>query len=202
MNATSAERIMPKRIEDAEPSHLVRYKFALRLLTPDLAVLDVPCGAGYGTALLSSRCRIAYGVDIDEDAIRHAKTYFSRTSNSFHRCNIEDMKRIFPKNASIDAIVSFEGIEHLHDPESFLAEARRLLKPEGFMMISTPRKPHGSPFHAREYSLEEYKELLSGYFRINSMFGQIFKEIFNLSKRDINPPDDIRFNYIAYCSQK
>jgi len=202
MTSKSAERISPVRIFDAEPSNLVRYRFAELVAKPNMVVLDAPCGTGYGTGLLAFKSAMAYGVDVDSGAIEHAKKNFLRPSSSFHDCDIEDMKGVLTQDGSIDLLVSFEGIEHLKNPGLFLKEARRLLKPDGTMIISTPRKPHGSPFHTTEYSHDEFIELLSDQFRIGGMFGQIYTEIFNLKKREVNPHEYKRFNYIAYCSPR
>ena len=65
------------------------------------------------------------------------------------------------------AVVSFETIEHIDDDDGFIAEAARVLKPDGILPISTPNKdvtsPSGPPeneFHVREYLREEFEGLL------------------------------------------
>lgn len=202
MIESDGERQVPVHIEDTEPSHLIRYQFTLRYVSPQFVILDAPCGSGYGTALIASTGAKVFGVDIHEGAIQHAKEFFSLPSSSFHVGNIENLLDLFTQDGSLDLIVSFEGIEHLNHPESFLRESRRLLKPDGRLIISTPRKPHGSPYHIKEYSLEEYRRELETYFRINRMFGQIFTDIFELFERNVDPFAYKRFNFIADCSPK
>lgn len=202
MIKSNKERQAPTSVLRAEPSHLARYKFALKYVSPKNKVLDAPCGSGYGTKLLTTKNAEVFGVDIHKEAVQHAKEYFSDKLDSFYAGNIENMKKLFPKNSFFDVIVSFEGIEHLKRPKFFLKETKRLLKPGGKFIISTPRKPHGSPYHYKEYSLLEFKDLLSSEFMINNIFGQIYTDIFDLEKRKENPMFYERFNFIACCSKK
>ncbi|MBI2558830.1 class I SAM-dependent methyltransferase [Candidatus Woesearchaeota archaeon] len=202
MIQSDGERQAPTKVSETEPSHLARYAFALGYALPDNVILDAPCGSGYGTRVLASRAAKVYGMDISEGAIRHAQEFFSSPSNSFHVGNVERMVEVFPDSSCLDLIVSFEGIEHLENPDIFLKEAKRLLKPEGKIIISTPRKPHGSPYHKREYSLEEFKNELETCFKIERMYGQIFTKVIDLAVSSVNPSDYRRFNFIAECSPR
>lgn len=202
MIISDKERQAPIKIEEAEPSHLARYKFAEQYVQQGNKVLDAPCGSGYGTKLLSLKGAKTYGVDIHEGAIEHAKEFFLNDSDCFYVGNIEDMKSLFPNKEFFDVVVSFEGIEHLNNPDYFLNEVRRLLKPQGILIISTPRKPHGSPFHTVEYDLNEFRNILFSKFIINKMYGQVYDKFYDLSKNNINPNDYKRFNFVAICSLK
>lgn len=168
---SDGERQAPTSLVEAEPSHLARYKFVLNFISRNDIVLDAPCGSGYGVKLISSQAKEAKGVDINEGAILHAKNFFSNPNNSFLKGNIENMRDILPESGVFDVVTSFEGIEHIEDPQMFLGEIQRLLKKEGKLIISTPRKPHGSPFHITEYSLDEYISLLSQKFKVEQMYG-------------------------------
>ncbi len=202
MIKSNKERQAPTLIEESEPSHLARYKFALNFLNQSDTVLDIPCGSGYGSKLLASKKIKIFGVDIDYGAIKHAQEFFNSENISFLVGDMENLKKRFPHNDYFDIIISFEGIEHIKHPELFLEEIVRVLKPSGKFIISTPRKPHGSPYHTIEYSLREFKSLLSSRFVVNQMFGQIYTDIFDLSKRKENPYDYKRFNFIAICEIK
>jgi SAM-dependent methyltransferase len=67
--------------------------------------------------------------------------------------------------------VSFEGIEHLQEPDALLMNMVGLLRPGGTALISTPNASQyeqghsGNPYHLREYSLDQFKTVLSGYFK-------------------------------------
>jgi len=200
MIESDKERQAPKKIEETEPSHLARYNFALGFIEEDDIVLDAPCGSGYGSLLLTNKSKKVYGIDLSSPAIDHANEFFSCDNNCFFVCDVQDMKMF--KDEYFDVVVSFEGIEHLKDPNKFLKEIKRILKPEGKLIISTPRKPHGSPFHITEFSLDEFKKLLSKYFNINEMYGQIHTDIFDLEERNVNPNDYPHFNFIGICSPK
>ncbi len=185
---------------EAEPSHLSRYQFAQKYLNETDNVLDVPCGSGYGTRLLSPHCKKVVGVDICQDAIAHANEFFKDDNNHFLVGDMENVKNIFPRNYLFDKIISFEGIEHIKYPEKFLDEITGLLKQDGTLIISTPRKPHGSPYHTIEYSLDEFRAILSARFEIKKMFGQVFTDIFDLSESSGDPDSYHRFNFIAHCA--
>lgn len=202
MIETSKERQAPISIELAEPSHLVRYQFAGNFIDKEQIVLDVPCGSGYGTNLMARYAKNVVGVDKDSGAIGHAKEFFSGRNIDFYKGNAEHLGEMFERKQLFDVVVSFEGIEHLEHPDVFLLEIKKVLAPEGILIISTPRKPHGSPYHTVEFSLEEFTKILNVQFKVQAMYGQIFTDIFNLSERNIDPLAYKRFNFIAVCAQR
>jgi 2-polyprenyl-3-methyl-5-hydroxy-6-metoxy-1,4-benzoquinol methylase len=79
-----------------------------------------------------------------------------------------------PLEKKFDVIVSTEFIEHItrEELEPFIAEVKRLLKPEGIFIGSTPNKwlPTTNPFHLYEYTLEELREIFEKHFKIIEMF--------------------------------
>lgn len=201
MIESNKERQAPQKSLEAEPSHLARYKFALNFIDPKDKVLDLPCGSGYGSEVMSAKGKEVIGIDIDVGAIQHAKELFKNNKTEFFIGNAENLQNIFPANEIFDIIASFEGIEHLDNQNSSLQEMKRLLKKEGLLIISTPRKPHGSPYHTIEFSLEEFKTFLSQEFIIKKIYGQIYTDIFDLEERKENPHDYERFNFIALCKK-
>jgi ubiquinone/menaquinone biosynthesis C-methylase UbiE len=69
----------------------------------------------------------------------------------------------FP-DALFDAAVSFETVEHVPDPEEFVAELSRTLKAEATLLLSTPNQllsDGSNPYHIKEFSLSELSTLLS-----------------------------------------
>lgn len=67
-----------------------------------------------------------------------------------------------------------ETIEHV-DPHKTLNELRRVLKKGGYLILSTPQNSSSSqcvnPVHLYEYSLNEIRAIISGYFEIERIIG-------------------------------
>lgn len=201
MIESNRERQAPQKSLEAEPSHLARYKFSLNYINSGNIVLDLPCGTGYGSEVMSTKAKEVVGIDIGVEAIEHAKEFFENDKIKFIVGNAENLQNVFPNNEIFDVIVSFEGIEHLNNQDFSLQEMKRLLKKEGQLIISTPRKPHGSPYHTVEFSLEEFRNFLSKEFIVEKMYGQIYTDIFDLEERKENPHEYKRFNFIALCKK-
>ena len=202
MISTDKERQAPVTVLEAEPSHLARYQFALQFVKDTYDVMDIPCGSGYGSNLLSTKARTVVGIDIHLGAIQHAKEFFHKENINFLVADMQNLEDYFSNNKKFDLIVSFEGIEHINEQTKFLNEVSKLLKPNGYFIISTPRKPHGSPYHTVEFSLESFRDILSKHFVIERMFGQIYTNIFDMDVKKENPDNYHRFNFIALCKLK
>lgn len=196
------ERQAPTKISDTEPTHLARYEFLDSFLKETDIVLDVPCGSGYGTNIISRKVKRVIGIDISKEAIRHAEEFFQLKNIDFIVDNMENLKNGLLKNIKFDVIVSFEGIEHIEKQDLFLNFISEKLKKNGCLIISTPRKPHGSPFHKVEHTLESFEKLLSKRFIIEKMFGQIYTDIFDMNKKFENPNNYNKFNFIAVCKNR
>ena len=92
-------------------------------------ILDAPCGAGRLTAALRARGCDARGADIEPGAA-------TLIGDSFERV---DLAQPWPwPDASFDAVLSVEGIEHLESPFAYLREIHRVLKPGGTLVLTTP----------------------------------------------------------------
>src|SRR5690606_31157867 len=109
------------------------------------------------------------GVEIDPVVVEAAAREFSRDNLSYLQ---GDARAIPLADDSVDVVVSFETLEHLFEQDKFLAEIRRVLRPEGLLIISTPDRdcysPAGSPpneFHVLELTRVEFTTLLHRYFR-------------------------------------
>ena len=148
--------------------HYHRYLFA-RALVRNLDVLDVASGEGYGAALLAQVARSVIGVECSEPTVRGAIANFPRSNLRF----LPGDARALPlENACMDAVVSFETIEHFDRQDDFVREVRRVLRPDGRFIVSTPDRDIYShpgavvnPFHAHELSRSEFVALLRESFR-------------------------------------
>lgn len=168
---STGERFVP---EQSDPlcisEHMQRYKAVLEFVKGKV-VLDAACGEGYGSNLLASTAAAVTGVDISEEAIYNAQSKYQRENLSYIRGSIEKLPL---PDASVDVVISFETIEHVTEElqEAFLREIKRVLKPNGLSIISTPEKLYytdipDSPneFHVKEFYEEEFLGFLQGYFK-------------------------------------
>lgn len=123
----------------------------------DLEVLDVGCGTGYNLTLLEKYGR-ARGVDMSEEALRFCRER-GVTDVTLHEAEVLP----FP-DQTFDLLTAFDVIEHIEDDRQALSEFRRLLKPEGWMLIYTPALPwlyndhDRKVHHKRRYVRDELKE--------------------------------------------
>ena len=98
-------------------------------LAPTAKVLDAPCGPGDLAATLSAAGFETWGADIEP----HAQAVLGE------RFRVVDLAATLPwANESFDALICVEGIEHLENRFSFLREAHRVLRGNGFLLITTP----------------------------------------------------------------
>ena len=170
------ERFLPECVREIAYEHWHRYIFAAQFVK-DARVLDAACGEGYGASLLAKSAREVVGVDVSEATIRHATGRYGDAENLTFAMN--DVTQLdFPEN-SFDLIVSFETLEHLEHQELMLTEFRRVLKPDGFLIISTPDKAiytdqmgTDNEFHVKELYRHEFEALICSRFPANRILGQ------------------------------
>ena len=165
--AFSGERLTSAIGGQVEIEHLHRY-FVARTLVRDMDVLDVACGEGYGSALLAQTARCVTGLDFDEATAIHARSAFGTATLRFAR---GDATALPFADGSFDAVISFETIEHFTGHEAFLREIRRVLRPGGLVVASSPDRDFYShpgtapnPFHVRELTRAEFCDLLRAHF--------------------------------------
>ena len=175
----TGERYIPN-IDSAEISyeHWHRYLYAT-LFVKGGVILDVACGEGYGSFLLAQHAKHVVGVDISAEAIRHASHTYVQENLQFKEGSLGSIP-VGP-DASFDGVVSFESIEHVDEEEqrAFLGEVKRILKPDGFFLISTPNKlaysdipAYTNEFHVKEFQVSEIRSFLEARFRYVKLIGQ------------------------------
>ncbi|SDJ05690.1 Lipopolysaccharide biosynthesis protein [Paraburkholderia steynii] len=175
--AWDGERFIPGMSTEIELEHVHRYVLAAKLAT-GRRVLDIACGEGYGSYALSGAASSVVGVDISEDAVRHARAeYCNRAVNL--RFEVGSAASIPLEDASVDVVVSFETIEHHDQHEEMMREIKRVLVPGGVLIISSPNKyeysdvtGYANPFHVKELYLDEFETLLRQQFRNVELYGQ------------------------------
>ena len=133
----TGERFTPECVREIRYEHFHRYAFA-RHFCEGAQVLDAACGEGYGAALLSASASSVVGVDISAEAIDHASQRYAKHPNlNFKQADVTHLPFA---DDSFDRVVSFETLEHLEEQEQLLSEFRRVLRPDGLLVISSPDK--------------------------------------------------------------
>lgn len=173
--AWTGERYVPQLRGSIALEHLHRYAFASEYVEGKI-VLDIATGEGYGSEMISRTAKHVYGVDIDEASVKHAQGKY-KTHNLEYL--VGSCTEIPLTDNSVDVVVSFETIEHITDHDRMMSEVKRVLRPNGTLIISSPNKlaynkdsDHDNPFHLKELTLEEFQHLLKKYFRSRLYLGQ------------------------------
>jgi 2-polyprenyl-3-methyl-5-hydroxy-6-metoxy-1,4-benzoquinol methylase len=163
----SLERIVPDQMDDQDTFdkttlqlHVERYTFAATRGKPG-NILDIACGAGYGSFHLVqsekyTQSRVT-AVDIDQTAIDYANKRYSNPAIHFVCADA----MLYDDPGGYDTIISLETIEHLKDAGLFVKKLHSLLKEDGVLIVSAPVTPStdGNPHHLSDFSASGLKKL-------------------------------------------
>lgn len=173
----TGERFLPTLSGDIRLEHFHRYEWCLPFVAGK-RVLDIACGEGYGSRILGRSAQSVIGVDISPEAVQHAQAAYSQQNNlSFKQ---GDAAEIPLPSQCVDVVVSFETIEHHDRHAEMLSEIRRVLTPNGLLILSSPNKRiysdlaggNHNHFHVKELYFDELDELLKQYFSSVAYLGQ------------------------------
>lgn len=142
-------------------------------------ILDVPCGEGLGLKYFNRASSITC-LDYDPSCLEVVKTRAQNIKDV--RC--ANMTNLPFSDDTFDVVVSLEGIEHIDKREGaqFLAEAWRVLRPTGELLLSCPICVAGlhsnNEFHRHEWELEDLLDTIGIGFDIlnvekTEFFGQV-----------------------------
>ncbi len=135
-----------------------RYDFA-RQWCENKDVLELGCGTGLGLEYLAKHAHYAVGSDYCTELLRDAS---QRTGGAIPLVCLDAHALPFPEN-SFDVIVLFEAIYYLADPGTVLCECRRVLKPDGVLLVCLVNRNwpgfNRSPFSKRYFSANELYQL-------------------------------------------
>ena len=144
--------------------HRDRYHFAANTLGHDrpLRVLDLACDSGYGSRILKDHLHPesqVTGVDIDSDAIDYAKKRYQ--IEGMHYLAEDGMAFLSPK--SLDAIVSFDTIGHVAEPQRLISGFASQLSPQGTMIACVPIgfTTDLDRFHYHDFSERKFRRMIS-----------------------------------------
>lgn len=148
--------------------HLHRYAVACAM-AEGKRVLDIACGEGYGANLLAQTAAQVVGVDRDAETVRHAAAKYRGRNVRFCEGSCTEIPCA---DGTIDLVASFETIEHIAEHDRFLEELKRVLVPDGLVVISSPDKAQyrkgsngANSFHEVELAHDEFVALLQAKFR-------------------------------------
>lgn len=155
---------------------LSRYLFAAKFVDKKI-VLDMGCGAGYGTSRLEkSGSEMVIGLDVSRDALRFANSYYRGIR--VHQVQADAQHLPF-RDASCDVIVALEVFHHVREWEELLRETSRILREGGFFLCSVPNKsvamPDGIslPWRSvvKEFAAADLQRLLRAHFGVVTLYG-------------------------------
>ncbi len=171
----TGERFIPTEQGRIRLEHYHRYAIVLDIVA-EKDVLDLACGEGYGSSLIANVARSVTGADISDEAIQHASETYKKSNLNFRQGSATTLD--FP-DTSFDVVVSFETIEHLAEQAKMIAEIRRVLRPDGVLVISSPNRPiyseesgEHNEFHVKELDFNELDDLLKAQFQYVQYYGQ------------------------------
>lgn len=154
--------------------HLIRYIWALKVI-PDLSVkniLDIACGAGYGSYLIAKEFPSVYivGADYDQRAIENASKNYSLPNLEYkYGDGIRWDETI--GNTVFDCVISFDTIEHVSHREIMMKSLVQHLNKSSSLLLFTPlvgsitSNLHPDwKYHKIEYSAASLYDFLKRYF--------------------------------------
>lgn len=160
--------------------HEARYGFAARFASNRL-VIDCASGEGAGSrSLIRAGARRVLAIDADPAAVLKVPQAAALSAV----CS--DGSALPVAGGTFELFVALETIEHVADPDRFLAEARRCLKRDGVFICSTPNRlvtnpgiaiddAPFNPHHLREYAPDELRDALQHHFTQVTLYGQVPK---------------------------
>ena len=177
----SGERQVGRSLDEIRRDHIVRYELVVKLMndfsgSPFVNCLDLFCGNGYGTHMISKNfpnSRVL-GIDGSEAAINQANELYSLMNNLFSW-------KLFPfklPQSTYNIIVCFESLEHVEDDASMLKELLGALIEDGIAIVSVPNQAHHPleknphKFHFRHYHHAEFLDMVPEGFSLVCWFGQ------------------------------
>ena len=127
-------------------------------------VLDVGCSQGIASILLAREGHRVIGIDREREAIRAARERLDQEETQVRErveFRVGEGRAVGFPDGSFDAVLLGELLEHQLDPGKLLAEARRVLRPGGRIVVTTPYGVHPYPDHKEPLHLSALLERLS-----------------------------------------
>lgn len=172
--------------------HCARYLFACDFLRGEAkTIADISCANGYGSAILAEHFNHVFAVDRNEQYLSSTHLNKNNITPMYIDLDSEDLGSIL---GPVDAIVSFETIEHLKMPFTFLKCAHDILNKEGWLLLSFPNANYekinndgtnNNPYHLHTFSVKNIIHILRrNGFDIEDVLGQPVSNSLYISQQD------------------
>ncbi len=138
---------------------LLAYHHAAQTISGD--VLEIGTGNGYGVSVISPLARSFVTIDKYLPAV----DFHNYENVEFHQMVVPPLRNI--ASSSVDYVICFQVIEHIPDDFGLIGEVHRVLRTGGRFIVSTPNKLMSltrNPWHVREYTPDEFRNLLDSRF--------------------------------------
>ncbi len=171
---TSANAASEKPIRERQ---MAAYRKALEFIE-GRRLLEIGCGEGIGTSILAGAAASVVAIDYSDEALGVAREKYGADNIEFRKMRVPPVDL---PNASIEAVVCFQMIEHLEEPEKLVSEIGRALDPDGVCLLATVNKEETiskNPYHLREFTASEMLALLESRFGSVEMYGVFGDELF------------------------
>lgn len=164
--------------------HVAAYRYAATR-AQGRRVLDAGCGEGFGTQTLADVAAEVLGVDYSPVAIGECRRLWNKPNLRFQQV---DLVKPDGFTDTFDLVLNFQVLEHIQDPLPFLKGLHQRLGQDGTLVLTTPnrlRTVSENPYHVREYTAPELKDLLSKVFgrvEITGLHGNAKVEAFEAGR--------------------
>ncbi len=152
--------------------HRQRYEL-VAALCPDMRVLDLCCGSGYGSSILATAAREVTGVDNDAATVETARATVGRAHDNLH-FELADAVRFLDADLQprFDAAACFEGLEHLPDLDGALVRLRRHAERGLKIVASVPNSKlfgEENPYHLTQFGYDEAAAAFAPFPRVTML---------------------------------
>jgi len=150
----NGERSVGKTLLHCTKDQLWRYCEALNYIDKEDKVLDLGCGCGYGSYILSHKAKKVTGIDNCKGIIEYAITYYKKNNIEFICKNGLEI------TGRYDKIIAFESIEHFENTERLFRTFENLNAKKIILSVPHISVINRNKFHYRHFSEEEIMNYL------------------------------------------
>ncbi|MBN1765352.1 MAG: class I SAM-dependent methyltransferase [Sedimentisphaerales bacterium] len=113
----------------------------VKLLRQDHDILEIGCGIGILTNMLTRRGYRIKGTDIATEAIKYGRVKYPGAD-----LEVQAGESLSFADGSFDMVISFDALEHIFNVDAHLDEVYRVLRDNGYYLLATPNKYISAPY--------------------------------------------------------